>query len=94
VSGLAVFGETILDDLSDTEVTKDPVNVGNALPTVPLNRFAIWSDYTMQGGPPKGVQIGGSVRYTGATKATPSEWKEQPCSTRWLPIITRTTAWH
>ncbi len=51
----------------DTEVTKDPVNVGNALPTVPLNRFAIWSDYTMQGGPLKGVQIGGGVRYTGAS---------------------------
>lgn len=51
----------------DTEVTKDAVNVGNALTTVPLNRFAIWSDYTMQGGPLAGLQIGGGVRYTGAS---------------------------
>lgn len=51
----------------DTEVTKDPVNVGKALSTVPLNRFAIWSDYTMQGGPLAGVQIGGGVRYIGSS---------------------------
>lgn len=51
----------------DTEVTKDAVNVGNALPTVPLNRFAIWGDYTMQGGPLAGLQLGGGVRYTGAS---------------------------
>jgi len=51
----------------DAVVTKDPVNIGKAPTTVPLNRFSLWSDYTLQGGPLKGVQIGGGVRYVGAT---------------------------
>lgn len=48
-------------------VTKDPVNVGNAPSTVPLNRFAVWSDYTFQGGPLAGIQVGGGLRYVGST---------------------------
>lgn len=51
----------------DAVVTKDPVNIGKAPTTVPLNRFSLWSDYTLQGGPLKGVQIGGGVRYVGST---------------------------
>lgn len=51
----------------DAVVTKDPVNVGKAPTTVPLNRFALWTDYTLQGGPLRGVQIGGGLRYVGST---------------------------
>jgi iron complex outermembrane receptor protein len=43
------------------------VNIGKAPPTVPLNRFSLWTDYTLQGGPLRGVQIGGGVRYVGST---------------------------
>ena len=49
----------------DIEVTKDPVNIGKALTTVPMNRLGIWSDYTMQGGLFEGVQVGGGIRYLG-----------------------------
>ena len=51
----------------DAVVTSDPVNVGKAPTTVPLNRFALWTDYTMQGGPLAGVQVGGGIRYVGST---------------------------
>ena len=51
----------------DAEVTQDPVNVGKAPTTVPLNRFSLWTDYTMQGGPLAGVQVGGGIRYVGST---------------------------
>lgn len=51
----------------DAVVTRDPVNIGKAPPTVPLNRFSLWTDYTLQGGPLRGVQIGGGVRYVGST---------------------------
>ncbi|WP_349509576.1 TonB-dependent receptor domain-containing protein [Tardiphaga robiniae] len=62
-----MFGQTIPNDLSDAVVTKDPVNVDKAPITVSLNRFALWTDHPLQGGPLKGVQIGGGVRYTGAS---------------------------
>jgi iron complex outermembrane receptor protein len=51
----------------DAVVTQDPVNVGKAPTTVPLNRFALWTDYTVQGGPLAGVQVGGGIRYVGST---------------------------
>src|SRR3569833_511569 len=48
-------------------VTQDPVNVGKAPVTVPLNRASLWNDYTLQTGPLAGLQFGGGVRYVGAT---------------------------
>ena len=51
----------------DAVVTQDPVNLGKTPPTVPLNRASLWSDYTLSSGPLAGVQIGGGVRYVGAT---------------------------
>jgi iron complex outermembrane receptor protein len=51
----------------DAMVTQDPVNVGKAPPTVPLNRASLWSDYTLSSGPLAGVQFGGGIRYVGAT---------------------------
>lgn len=51
----------------DAMLTQDPVNVGKAPVTVPLNRASLWSDYTLQGGPLAGVQFGGGIRYVGAT---------------------------
>jgi iron complex outermembrane receptor protein len=51
----------------DAVVTQDPVNVGNAPTTVPLNRLSLWSDYTLQSGPLAGVQVGGGIRYVGST---------------------------
>ncbi len=51
----------------DAVITQDPVNVGKTPSTVPLNRFSLWSDYTLQGGPLAGVQFGGGIRYVGAT---------------------------
>ena len=51
----------------DAVVTQDPVNVGKAPVTVPLNLASLWSDYTLQTGPAAGLQFGGGVRYVGAT---------------------------
>jgi iron complex outermembrane recepter protein len=51
----------------DAVLTQDPVNLGKAPPTVPLNRASLWSDYTLQSGVFAGVQFGGGVRYVGAT---------------------------
>jgi iron complex outermembrane recepter protein len=51
----------------DAVVTQDPVNVGKAPTTVPLNRASLWSDYTLSSGPLAGVQFGGGIRYVGAT---------------------------
>ncbi|MEY9121207.1 iron complex outermembrane receptor protein [Bradyrhizobium yuanmingense] len=51
----------------DAMVTQDPVNVGKAPTTVPLNRASLWSDYTLQNGPLAGLQFGGGIRYVGAT---------------------------
>ncbi|WP_370112934.1 TonB-dependent siderophore receptor [Bradyrhizobium sp. USDA 329] len=51
----------------DAVVTQDPVNVGKAPVTVPLNRASLWSDYTLQNGPLAGLQFGGGIRYVGAT---------------------------
>jgi iron complex outermembrane recepter protein len=51
----------------DAMVTQDPVNVGKAPVTVPLNRASLWNDYTLQTGPLAGLQFGGGVRYVGAT---------------------------
>lgn len=51
----------------DAMVTQDPVNVGKAPVTVPLNRASLWSDYTLQNGPLAGLQFGGGIRYVGAT---------------------------
>ncbi|MBB4391624.1 iron complex outermembrane receptor protein [Bradyrhizobium sp. ERR14] len=51
----------------DAMVTQDPVNVGKAPVTVPLNRASLWSDYTLQNGLLAGLQFGGGVRYVGAT---------------------------
>ncbi|WP_245477901.1 TonB-dependent siderophore receptor [Bradyrhizobium guangxiense] len=51
----------------DAMVTQDPVNVGKAPVTVPLNRASLWSDYTLQNGMLAGLQFGGGVRYVGAT---------------------------
>ncbi|MDD1533943.1 TonB-dependent siderophore receptor [Bradyrhizobium sp. WBOS4] len=51
----------------DAVVTQDPVNVGKAPVTVPLNRASLWSDYTLQSGLLAGLQFGGGVRYVGAT---------------------------
>lgn len=51
----------------DAVVTQDPVNVGKAPVTVPLNRASLWSDYTLQSGPLAGLQFGGGIRHVGAT---------------------------
>lgn len=51
----------------DATVTQDPVNVGKAPVTVPLNRASLWNDYTLQTGPLAGLQFGGGLRYVGAT---------------------------
>lgn len=51
----------------DAVVTQDPVNVGKAPVTVPLNRASLWNDYTLQNGPLAGLQFGGGIRYVGAT---------------------------
>ncbi|MET4328434.1 iron complex outermembrane receptor protein [Bradyrhizobium sp. i1.15.2] len=51
----------------DAMVTQDPVNVGKAPVTVPLNRASLWNDYTLQTEPLAGLQFGGGVRYVGAT---------------------------
>src|SRR5205085_10783408 len=51
----------------DAMLTQDPVNVGKAPVTVPLNRASLWSDSTPPGGPLAGVQFGGGIRYVGAT---------------------------
>lgn len=51
----------------DALITQDPVNVGKAPTTVPLNRAGVWSDYTLQSGALAGLQFGGGVRYVGAT---------------------------
>ncbi|WP_249142955.1 TonB-dependent siderophore receptor [Bradyrhizobium liaoningense] len=51
----------------DAMLSQDPVNLGKAPPTVPLNRASLWSDYTLQNGPLAGLQFGGGIRYVGAT---------------------------
>lgn len=51
----------------DAMLSQDPVNLGKAPPTVPLNRAGLWSDYTLQSGQLAGLQFGGGVRYVGAT---------------------------
>lgn len=51
----------------DAMVTQDPVNVGKAPVIVPLNRASLWSDYTLQNGTLAGLQLGGGIRYVGAT---------------------------
>jgi iron complex outermembrane receptor protein len=51
----------------DAVLTQDPVNLGKAPPTVPLNRASLWSDYTLSSGMFAGLQFGGGVRYVGAT---------------------------
>ncbi|MCP1779734.1 iron complex outermembrane receptor protein [Bradyrhizobium japonicum] len=51
----------------DAMLSQDPVNLGKAPTTVPLNRAGLWSDYTLQNGPLAGVQFGGGIRYVGAT---------------------------
>lgn len=51
----------------DALVTQDPVNVGKAPVTVPLNRASLWSDYTLQSGPLAGLQFGGGIRHVGTT---------------------------
>lgn len=51
----------------DAELSRDPVNLGKAPTTVPLNRASLWSDYTLQTGQLAGLQFGGGVRYVGAT---------------------------
>ncbi|SDC85570.1 iron complex outermembrane recepter protein [Bradyrhizobium brasilense] len=65
----------------DAEVTKDPVNVGKAPTTVPLNRFSLWGDYTVQGGPLAGVQFGAGVRYVGSTFGDDANTFKVPAST-------------
>ncbi|HEV2159400.1 TonB-dependent siderophore receptor [Bradyrhizobium sp.] len=51
----------------DAELSRDPVNLGKAPTTVPLNRASLWSDYTLQSGQLTGLQFGGGIRYVGAT---------------------------
>lgn len=51
----------------DAMLSQDPVNLGKAPPTVPLNRASLWSDYTLQSGVLAGLQFGGGIRYVGAT---------------------------
>lgn len=51
----------------DAVLSQDPVNLGKAPPTVPLNRASLWSDYTLQNGPLAGLQFGGGIRYVGTT---------------------------
>ncbi|MBB2733399.1 iron complex outermembrane receptor protein [Bradyrhizobium japonicum] len=51
----------------DAMLSQDPVNLGKAPPTVPLNRASLWSDFTLQNGPLAGLQFGGGIRYVGAT---------------------------
>jgi iron complex outermembrane receptor protein len=65
----------------DATITKDPVNVGKAPTTVPLNRFSLWTDYTLQGGPLRGVQIGGGIRYVGASSGDDANTFLVPAST-------------
>lgn len=65
----------------DAMITKDPANVGKAPTTVPLNRFSLWTDYTMQGGPLRGVQIGGGIRYVGASSGDDANTFAVPAST-------------
>ncbi|WP_315837776.1 TonB-dependent siderophore receptor [Bradyrhizobium prioriisuperbiae] len=65
----------------DAVVTQDPVNVGNRPTTVPLNRFSLWGDYTLQGGPLAGVQVGGGIRYVGATFGDEANTFKVPAST-------------
>ncbi|WP_334412172.1 TonB-dependent siderophore receptor [Bradyrhizobium sp. AZCC 1721] len=65
----------------DAVVTEDPVNVGKAPTTVPLNRFALWTDYTLQSGPLAGVQVGGGVRYVGSTFGDDANTFKVPAST-------------
>ena len=65
----------------DAIVTSDPVNAGKAPTTVPLNRFSVWSDYTFQGGPLAGVQVGGGVRYVGSTAGDAANTFAVPAST-------------
>lgn len=62
-------------------MTKDPVNVGKAPTTVPLNRFSLWGDYTVQGGAFAGVQFGGGVRYVGSTFGNEANTFKVPAST-------------
>lgn len=65
----------------DATITKDPVNVGKAPTTVPLNRFSLWTDYTLQGGPLRGVQVGGGIRYVGASSGDDANTFAVPAST-------------
>ena len=65
----------------DNVVTKDPVNVGKTLTTVPLNRLSLWADYTVQSGPFAGVQVGGGIRYVGATFGDDDNTFTVPAST-------------
>ncbi|MCA6106295.1 TonB-dependent siderophore receptor [Bradyrhizobium cenepequi] len=65
----------------DAVVTQDPVNVGKAPPTVPLNRFSLWTDYTVQDGPLAGLQIGGGIRYVDSTFGDDANTFKVPAST-------------
>jgi iron complex outermembrane receptor protein len=65
----------------DAVVTADPANVGKAPTTVPLNRFSAWGDYTFQGGPLAGIQVGGGVRYVGSTAGDSANTFAVPAST-------------
>ncbi|MCA6125316.1 TonB-dependent siderophore receptor [Bradyrhizobium sp. WSM 1704] len=65
----------------DAVVTKDPVNVGKAPTTVPLNRFSLWADYTVQGGAFAGLQFGAGVRYVGSTFGDEANSFKVPAST-------------
>lgn len=65
----------------DNVVTKDPVNTGKTLVTVPRNRLSAWADYTVQGGALAGVQVGGGIRYVGSTYADAANTLTVPAST-------------
>ncbi len=58
---------------ADTKVTRSNVanTVGKQLANVPADTVAVWTAYTMQGGPLEGLTFGGGLRYVGPAYATP-----------------------
>jgi iron complex outermembrane recepter protein len=56
---------------NNPKITQGAASEINHMPAfVPNVLASLWSDYTLQSGPLKGLQFGGGVRYVGFTYAT------------------------
>lgn len=66
----------------DTEITKDDNNQGNELAGVPSHSASLWSNYQVQAGSLRGLELGAGVFYRGERQANNANSYELPSYTR------------